>query len=294
MQQPSIYRGRFAPSPTGPLHFGSLIAAAGSYLQARAQGGEWLVRIEDLDPPREMAGAAASILRTLERFGLHWDGALLYQSQRSEHYLAALDQLARDGVIYHCRCSRSELAATCRNGPFGPIYNGHCRSRGEKSGALRVMTHDAPIELDDGLHGPYGQRLESELGDFVVRRADGLFAYQLAVVVDDAAQRISEVVRGSDLLDNTPRQIHLQRLLGYTTPSYVHLPLALNALGQKLSKQSGAAAIETEPPIPLLLQVLDFLGQQPPLELRDATLDELWQWAIGHWRLEGVPSGRRP
>ena len=274
------YRGRFAPSPTGPLHFGSMVAAIGSYLQARSQGGEWLVRIEDLDPPRETAGASAAILRTLERFGLYWDGEVIYQSQRSAAYIEALDQLQRDGLLYFCRCSRSE---------YGPIYHGHCRHSHARTGALRVVTHDEEISFNDGLCGLFRQRLESEIGDFVVRRADGLFAYQLAVVVDDAAQSISEVVRGSDLLDNTPRQIYLQQLFGYPTPSYVHLPIALNGQGQKLSKQTGAAAIDAMPPTQLLLQVLVFLGQQPPSDLAKATLEEMWRWAITHWQLGVIP-----
>jgi glutamyl-Q tRNA(Asp) synthetase len=264
-----------------------MVAAIGSYLQARSQGGEWLVRIEDIDPPREVPGAADAILRTLERFGLHWDGVVIYQSRRSAAYLDALEQLRSDGLLYFCRCSRNELTAL---GRYGPIYQGRCRNRGENDGALRVVTHDDEIVFHDLLYGPFRQRLQSEIGDFVVRRADGLFAYQLAVVVDDAAQEITEVVRGSDLLDNTPRQIHLQQLLGYATPRYVHLPIALNAHGQKLSKQSGAAAINSMPAAPLLLQVLEFLGQQPPLDLAGATLAEIWRWAIGHWRLAAIPS----
>lgn len=284
------YRGRFAPSPTGPLHFGSMVAAIGSYLQARSQNGEWLVRIEDLDPPREMPGAADGILHTLERFGLQWDGEVIYQSQRSDIYLEALDLLQRRGLLYFCRCSRSELQTACRAGEYGPIYSGHCRSTHFHSGALRVLTHDGEISFNDGVCGTFVQRIESELGDFVVRRADGLFSYQLAVVMDDALQQISEVVRGRDLLDNTPRQIHLQQLLGYSTPSYIHLPIALNRLGQKLSKQTGATAIDRTPPEELLLQVLKFLGQQAPDELADATLEELWRWAISHWQIDDVPA----
>jgi glutamyl-Q tRNA(Asp) synthetase len=199
-----------------------MVAAIGSYLQARSQGGEWLVRIEDLDPPRETAGASAAILRTLERFGLYWDGEVIYQSQRSAAYLEALDQLQRDGRLYFCRCSRSELAASSRSGRYGPIYHAHCRHSRAHAGALRVVTDDEEIGFNDGLCGPFRQRLASEIGDFVVRRADGLFAYQLAVVVDDAAQNISEVVRGSDLLDNTPRQIYLQQLLGYPTSKHLY------------------------------------------------------------------------
>jgi len=266
-----------------------MVAAVGSFLQARSQGGEWLVRIEDIDPPRETPGASSAILRTLERFGLCWDGGILYQSQRSAAYLEALDQLRREGLLYFCNCSRSELAASCRSGRYGPIYHGHCRPSRAHTGALRVMTDNKEIAFDDGVRGPFKQRIESEIGDFVIRRADGLFSYQLAVVVDDAAQGISEVVRGSDLLDNTPRQIYLQQRLGYPTPHYIHLPIALNPLGQKLSKQTGAAAIDTIAPTQLLLQVLEFLGQQPPADLIEATLEEMWDWAIAHWQLGTVP-----
>lgn len=286
MSHPSSYRGRFAPSPTGPLHFGSMVAAIGSYLQARQRGGQWLVRIEDIDPLREPPGASDAILRTLEQFGLQWDGEVIHQSQRSAAYLEAIERLRRDGLLYYCRCSRSTLT---RVGRYGPIYPGRCRNRHEGDGALRVITHDDEIVFNDPLCGPFRQRLESEIGDFVIRRADGLFAYQLAVVVDDALQGITEVVRGSDLLDNTPRQIHLQRLLGYSTPDYIHLPIALNAQGQKLSKQSGAKAIAAMPERGLILQVLTFLGQQPPAELVDATLAELWRWAIDHWRIDAIP-----
>jgi len=295
-QQPQ-YRGRFAPSPTGPLHFGSMVAAVGSYLQARRQGGNWLVRMEDLDPPREIAGAAAEILRTLERFGLHWDGDVVYQSQRSEAYIETLERLSSNGLVYPCGCTRSEIAETAPAGRYGPIYQGICRqglSKHRQPSALRVLTHDTPIIFDDALLGRFEQRIEKEIGDFVVRRADKLFAYQLAVVVDDAQQQITEVVRGADLLDNTPRQIHLQQLLALPTPRYVHLPLALTAEGQKLSKQTGAAGIHELRPQRVLFQVLEFLNQQPPAELVDADLDDVWQWAIEHWRLAAVPRGNQP
>lgn len=221
------YVGRFAPSPTGRLHFGSLIAATGSYLQARSQGGRWLVRIDDLDPPRQQPGASAHILRTLEAYGLHWDGEVVYQSRRTSVYLHALEKLLDTGHAYHCDCSRKDVDARGRIGPFGLVYPGTCRARGLSSGrgrSLRLRTHDRPISFDDALQGHYGQRLESEVGDFIVRRADGLIAYHLAVVVDDAAQGVTQVARGADLLDSTPRQIHLQQLLGLPTPDYLHLP----------------------------------------------------------------------
>ena len=291
------YIGRFAPSPTGPLHFGSLVAAVGSYLQAKSHQGQWLVRMEDLDPPREMAGAADAILRTLDRFGLHWDGPVLYQSRRKEAYLEALKTLRATGLLYACGCSRKQISLISERGPFGPVYPGLCRSanrRDQSRTALRIQVDDQLVEFCDAIHGNYGQRLESEVGDFVVRRADGLFAYQLAVVVDDAEQGVTEVVRGSDLLDNTPRQIYLQRLLGYSQPGYAHLPLALNAAGQKLSKQNGARAVDDERPHLTLLRVLDFLNQSPPSELCEAELDEIWQWAITHWSLAAIPARDKP
>jgi glutamyl-Q tRNA(Asp) synthetase len=297
MAQQPHYRGRFAPSPTGPLHFGSMVAAVGSYLQARRQGGSWLVRMEDLDPPREVPGAAAAILRTLERFGFQWDGDVVYQSQRSEAYIETLERLSSNGLVYPCGCTRSEIAEAAPAGRYGPIYQGICRqglSKDRQPRALRVLTHDAPTVFTDALLGRFEQRIEKEIGDFVVRRADKLFAYQLAVVVDDAEQQISEVVRGADLLDNTPRQIHLQQLLGLPTPRYVHLPVALTADGQKLSKQTGAAGIHELRQQLVLFQVLEFLNQQPPVELMDADLDDLWRWAVEHWRLEAVPHGNLP
>ena len=287
------YRGRFAPSPTGPLHFGSLIAAIGSALQARSQGGEWLLRIEDLDPPREMPGAADTILRTLERYGFEWDGPVIYQSQRHEAYLDALSQLHSDGRSYHCSCSRKQIAAeTQRQGLPAGVYPGSCRNAVIKAGqrhATRLHLTEDEMGFTDPVQGHFSQQLEREVGDFVLRRADGLFAYQLAVVVDDAEQGITEVVRGSDLLDNTPRQIALQQALGLTSPRYLHLPVVLNAQGQKLSKQNLAPALDDDSPLPALWQALAFLGQQPMNELLDGDLDSLWHWALVNWRSESVP-----
>lgn len=289
------YRGRFAPSPTGPLHFGSLLAAVGSLLQARSQGGEWLVRIEDLDPPRERPGSADDILRTLEAYGLHWDGPVMYQSARAEAYRTALDTLRAGAMAYPCACSRKEITEGA-DGANAPVYPGTCRrgiAPGRAPRAWRVLTTDAEIGFEDRLQGPRRQRLEAEVGDFVVRRADGLFAYQLAVVVDDAEQAITEVVRGSDLLDSTPRQIHLQRLLGLAAPQYVHLPVAVNAQGLKLSKQTRAEPLDGKDPVPSLWRALAFLGQDPPPELCTANLDELWDWALTHWDLARVPRRER-
>jgi glutamyl-Q tRNA(Asp) synthetase len=289
------YRGRFAPSPTGPLHFGSLAAAVGSYLQARSQGGEWRVRIEDLDPPREVRGAADDILRTLEAFGFEWDGEIVYQSRRTEAYRAALDQLQGRGALYGCACTRKEIADSSVQGIEGPVYPGTCRAAppdGRGVRALRVRTDDATVEFDDLWQGRIMRKLDTDYGDFVVRRADGLFAYQLAVTVDDAAQSISEVVRGADLLESTPRQILLQNLLSLPTPRYAHLPVAVNAQGEKLSKQTLAAPVDAKKPLPVLIRVLAFLGQSPPADLMDAGLESAWSWAIGNWRLERVSSVR--
>lgn len=284
----SAYVGRFAPSPTGPLHAGSLVAAVGSYLAARNAGGRWLLRIEDLDPPREMPGAADLIRQSLEAHGLHWDGPDVYQRDRLEAYQVALDKLRARDLVYPCSCSRSKLAASAINGVFGPIYPGHCRMGPWRPGgryAWRVRTDNEAIVFEDRRVGWYGQQLKGDIGDFVVRRADGLFAYQLAVVVDDAWQGVTEIVRGEDLLDNTPRQILLQRLLGLPQPSYLHLPLVRDAHGQKLSKQTFAAALDDDRPVENLFAAMVCLGMPPPEDLRTGAVDELLEWAIAHWRV---------
>ncbi len=285
-------RGRFAPSPTGPLHFGSLVAAVGSYLSARARGGAWLVRMEDLDPPREAKGAAADILRTLEAYGFEWDGEILYQSWRRDAYEAALDVLRRQGALYACGCTRKEIADSSVHGIEGPVYPGTCRAglaAGRRARALRVRTDQAVIEFDDRVQGRQHAQLEREIGDFVVRRADGFHAYQLAVVVDDAGQGITEVVRGADLLSSTPRQIHLQRLLGLPTPGYLHLPAALNARGEKLSKQTRAEPLARTDPVPVLWRALAFLGQCPPPEWRAAPRADFWAAAAARWSEADIP-----
>ncbi|WP_455384350.1 tRNA glutamyl-Q(34) synthetase GluQRS [Acidihalobacter prosperus] len=286
------YRGRFAPSPTGPLHFGSLIAALGSFLCARRSAGEWLLRVDNIDPPREVAGAADDILRALERHGLEWDGPVLFQSRRGEAYDAALERLRAEGWLYECSCTRSEIASHGRHGPYGIIYPGTCRdgarsSRRQRS--LRVLTHNRPIRFEDLLQGPQEQCLQETSGDFVVRRADGLYAYQLAVVVDDDAQGITDIVRGADLLDSTPRQIHLQQLLGLSTPHYLHLPVATNEHGEKLSKQTHAAPLEEHDPSDNLWRALAFLGQDPPPGLRRATPREVLAWALQEWSVKHIP-----
>ncbi len=263
-----MYTGRFAPSPTGPLHLGSLIAAAASWLDARAAGGRWLVRIEDLDRPRCAPGAADAILCALDRLGLHWDGEVLYQSRRLEHYRAALDKLAPH--TYWCGCTRREIADSslglARDGAH--IYPGTCRAGTARKRALRVRTTPEAIAFADRVQGRREQVLERDIGDFVLYRADGLFAYQLAVVVDDAAQGVTDVVRGADLLDSTPRQIYLQRLLALPTPRYLHVPVALDAAGEKLSKQTAAAPVEADPRA--LRRALAFLGQPDATTLEEA------------------------
>ncbi|MDE2117831.1 MAG: tRNA glutamyl-Q(34) synthetase GluQRS [Betaproteobacteria bacterium] len=290
----SDYRGRFAPSPTGPLHFGSLVAALGSYLDAKHHNGTWLVRIEDLDTPRTVKGAADDILRTLEACGLHWDETVIYQSRRTTAYQAAFEQLRTDNLLYPCACSRKEITDSALHGIDGQIYPGTCRKgvpAGREGRAWRVRADDQAISFDDALQGRITQHLESEIGDFVVKRADGLFAYQLAVVVDDAAQGITHVVRGADLLTSTARQIYLQRLLGFATPAYTHLPIAVNAQGEKLGKQTLAAPVGTHSPVATLLRALAFLRQELPAELLGHAPESVLIWAIAHWnkdRLKGI------
>jgi glutamyl-Q tRNA(Asp) synthetase len=292
----SAYVGRFAPSPTGPLHFGSLVAAVGSYLEARRRGGRWLLRMEDLDPPREEPGAADDILRTLERYGFEWDDEIVYQSARAEAYEAALAELDESGMLYACRCSRKRLEQTARRGDHGWIYPGTCAQRAiERRGhyALRVRTHDEPLGFEDALQGHYVHRLRSQIGDFVVKRADGYYAYQLAIVVDDAWQGVTEVVRGADLLDSTPRQIHLQRLLGLPIPRHLHLPVAVDAEGQKLSKQTGARALPARDPSAALVRALEFLGQSVPPQLARSSPAAVWAWAREGWNPANLPARRQ-
>jgi len=291
----SAYRGRFAPSPTGPLHFGSLVAAVASFVDARAQGGSWLVRMEDLDPPRVVPGAADDILRTLEAFGLHWDETVVYQSARHAAYEAALQRLEARGAIFPCACTRKEIADSAL-GPDGtPIYPGTCRNGlqpGKTGRAIRVRVDDAVIRFVDRLQGEVVQELARSVGDFVVRRADGVYAYQLAVVVDDAWQGVTDVVRGADLLDSTPRQIHLQRLLDLPTPRYLHVPVATNARGEKLSKQTLAAPVDAKRPGCGLTAALDFLGHPVPDALRGAPPADILDWAVAHWNPAALPRAR--
>lgn len=265
--------GRFAPSPTGPLHFGSLVAALASWLDARAAGGRWRVRMEDLDPPRIQPGAADEILRTLRALGLEWDGEVLYQSRREAQYREALERLSRH--TYWCGCSRREIADSSLGLAVdgARIYPGTCRAglaAGKVARALRVRVSSEEICFVDRVQGRQTQVLSRDVGDFVLYRADGLFAYQLAVVVDDAAQAITDVVRGADLLDSTARQIHLQRLLGLPTPRYLHVPVAVDARGEKLSKQTGAVPVDPRRPADAIAAALRFLGQPEAGDLREA------------------------
>ena len=289
------YRGRFAPSPTGPLHFGSLIAAAGSYLEARSRDGEWLLRIEDLDPPREIPGAADDIIRALDRFGFEWDGEILYQSERYELYAQALETLTCKGLTYPCGCTRKEILRTAEFGEHGAIYPGACRNglpEDKQARSVRIRTPDEVFQFSDRVQGTQAQNLLNELGDFLLKRADGLWAYNLAVVVDDGACAINDVVRGCDLLSFTNIQIFLQQGLDLPTPGYCHLPLASHADGCKLSKQTLAQAITDYPPERTLHQALTFLNHPPPEDMLGASLFELWQWAIANWQLERIPATR--
>ncbi|MDO9467182.1 MAG: tRNA glutamyl-Q(34) synthetase GluQRS [Thiobacillus sp.] len=290
---PAAYVGRFAPSPTGPLHAGSLVAAVASWLDARAAGGCWRVRMEDLDRPRCEPGAADVILRQLDAYGLHWDGDVLVQSTRDDAYAAALDALKAQGAIYPCACTRSQLAQAPRNPEGEIVYPGTCRNglpADAVARAWRVRVSDVSARFCDRIHGDLAQNLAHDVGDFIVKRADGLFAYQLAVVVDDAFQGTTHVVRGADLLWNTPRQIVLQSLLGLPTPAYAHVPLVTNTAGQKLSKQTLAPALPERGRSAVLAQALAVLGHPPPRELEGAHPAELLAWASAHWHITNVPT----
>jgi glutamyl-Q tRNA(Asp) synthetase len=285
------YRGRFAPSPTGPLHFGSLVAALGSYLDARAADGRWLVRMEDLDRPREVPGAADAILRALEAFGFEWDEEILYQSSRTEAYAEAIEILRGFGLVFPCACSRREIAANGLPGAEGPVYPGTCRDRlppGRSARSLRLRTESPPILIRDRIQGELLQDIEQEVGDFVLRRADGIHAYQLAVVVDDSFQGINQIVRGADLMASTPRQVFLLRALERPVPTYAHLPLAVDAEGRKLSKSDAAAPVDPAAPLPALQQAWRFLGQRT-WEERPANLEEYWSQARATWETGQVP-----
>ncbi len=292
MSSPTV-RGRFAPSPSGPLHFGSLVAALGSCLSARSQGGEWLLRIEDVDMPRTVPGAAAGILHTLVAHGFEWDGPVVYQSQRQAIYGEVLAELQRAGQVYACACTRRDIAQASSRPAVdgGLLYPGTCRgglAEGRQARAWRFRL-EGEIRFEDAIQGAVSQNLPEAVGDVVLRRADGLFAYHLAVTVDDHLQGISEVVRGADLLASTPRQIALLRALGWSEPRYAHLPLALSPAGEKWSKQTLAPALRTDQALSNLLAAMRFLGQVVPEELEQGGLADFWRWAPTHWCLAAVP-----
>lgn len=283
----SHYIGRFAPSPSGELHFGSLIAALGSYLQARANQGIWLVRIEDIDPPREVPGAAEAILRQLEHYGLYWDGDVLWQSQRHDAYRDVLATLQREGLSYYCTCTRARIQS------LGGTYDGYCRTRhnGPENAALRLLQRQPALHFDDRLRGRIVADEKLAREDFIIHRRDGLFAYNLAVVVDDHFQGVTEIVRGADLIEPTVRQISLYQQLGWPVPGYIHLPLALNEQGNKLSKQNHAPALPGGDPRPIIIRALQFLNQDVTNEWQDLSIDALLSQAVANWALSRVPKG---
>lgn len=281
----SPYIGRFAPTPSGYLHFGSLVAALASYLDARSVGGKWLLRMEDLDPPREAPGAQDAILHTLEAYGLEWDGELVRQSERLGVYAARLEQLFSQGLAYACTCSRKQLEG------YNGIYPGLCRNSGHASedAAIRLRVPELNYHFHDRVQGEFRQHLGREVGDFIIRRRDGLYAYQLAVVLDDAWQGVTDVVRGADLLDSTPRQLYLQELLGLSQPRYLHVPLIIQPDGHKLGKTYRSPPLPGDQASQLLLRALRALGQQPPVELAGASARELLAWGIEHWDATHIP-----
>jgi glutamyl-Q tRNA(Asp) synthetase len=281
---PVSYIGRFAPSPTGPLHLGSLLAALASYLDAHSQQGKWLLRIEDTDPPREQPGAASSILRALEAHGLTWNDTETYQSQRANIYREAADSLVNTRLAYYCSCSRQQLKEH-------PVYPGTCRNQftpPDKPAAIRILTRGT-IHFMDAIQGSQSHNMPQEIGDFVIYRKDQLVAYQLATALDDALQGITHVVRGCDLLDSTPRQIYLQQALGLNAPSYAHIPVLAHSNGQKLSKQNLAKPLDPTLAQQNLFMALNWLNQQPPDELARQPIDEILAWGIQHWQREQIP-----
>lgn len=289
-----LVTGRFAPSPTGPLHYGSLVAAVGSYCLARKNGGAWLLRMEDLDPPRVVPGSADAILFSLEHLGLHWDGEVVWQSQRADAYVAAVGKLREKGLVFDCACTRKEVLLSAPHpGEEGPVYPGTCRTglQGRKPRAMRIRVPEEQVCFTDGVFGGQQQVLSDAVGDFVLRRADGLFAYQLAVVVDDAEAGVNQVVRGADLLSSTPRQIYLHSCLGHPIPEYIHLPLLVDANGEKISKRNGAvAAIGQHNGGYIIGKTLELLGQAVPADLDGASAAEVLAWAVANFALEKVPS----
>ncbi|EIC28897.1 MULTISPECIES: tRNA glutamyl-Q(34) synthetase GluQRS [Methylomicrobium] len=281
------YVGRFAPSPTGPLHLGSLYTALASYLDARAHRGRWLLRIDDIDTPRNVPGSVDSILTTLEAYGLYWDGPVYYESEHPADYEQALSELQRPGLLYPCTCSRKTLAE--RPGRHD-IYPGICRNRTvfptDRPYALRVKSDGRDIGFDDRLQGSIRQNLAEEHGDFILKRKEGIMSYQFACVIDDHLQGVTHVVRGFDLVDSTPKQIYLQQLLGLPRPSYLHVPIIIDSHGCKLSKQTLAEAVTMRNTSAVMFRLLELLKQEPPVGLRDASCSEMLEWAVRNWNPE--------
>ncbi len=278
------YVGRFAPSPSGPLHFGSLIAALGSYFQAKANHGKWLVRIEDLDPPREMPGASEAILEALQAYQLHWDDEVVYQSQRHHIYQAQIDAWLKNGDAYYCQCTRKQIKQ------HGGFYPGTCRDKNLNEGAVRLKMTRPVASFTDRKHGTIHIPGPLVNEDFIIKRRDGLFAYNLAVVLDDIDQGVTEVVRGADLIEPTGRQISLYQTLGQPEVSYLHLPLAMDNNGNKLSKQNHATAIDIDNPKPVLLKAMTFLGFDVPEEIKASNIADILRWGCENWCLEQLPA----
>lgn len=287
------YRGRFAPTPSGPLHFGSIVAATGSWLEARTRAGEWRLRIDDLDPPRVMPGAAQDILGCLQAFALCWDGVPVYQSARGAAYRAAFERLQRSALVYACACSRKEIAARAAMGAEGPIYPGTCRDglpTGATVRAWRLRCDAAVVEFEDRVLGRQRRDLARESGDFVLLRADGVWSFHLASAVDDAEMGMTDIVRGADLLESSARQIYLLHALGHAPPTYAHLPVVVDASGEKLSKQTQAPAVDAAHAAPVLVEALRFLGQPVPASLGTGAPADVLRWALDHWDLARVPA----
>lgn len=278
------YVGRFAPSPSGPLHFGSLVAALGSYFQAKSQSGKWLVRIEDLDPPREMEGASELILESLKAYHLHWDGDVLFQSNRHHLYQQQIDTWLEQGVAYYCQCTRKQIKSD------GGFYLGQCREKGLTEGAVRIKVEAGVTEFNDLKHGSIEIPKAIAQEDYIVKRRDGLFAYNLAVVLDDIEQGVTEVVRGADLIEPTGRQISLYQTLNKKPVNYLHLPLAVTENGAKLSKQNHADPIDIADPIPTLLHAMAFLGFKIPESIRGAKIEKIIAWGTQNWSLAQLPT----
>lgn len=288
---PQRYRGRFAPTPSGPLHLGSLLTALASYLQARHHGAEWLLRIDDLDGPRNTPGAVTTILAQLDAHGLCWDRTPRYQSQHIPEYEHALQQLRMHSALFACSCTRAQLKLSALPGSDDPVYPGTCRSRRlhEAGHALRLTTADEQLCFEDGLQGRQCRHARMQIGDFVLRRADGQIGYQLACAVDESAQQIGEVIRGADLLGSTFRQLLVQRALGQAPACYGHVPVLVARDGRKLSKQNHVLALQPDQAPHNLWHCLDLLGQSPPADLRGTSVTTLIEWGVAHWQLARVP-----